>query len=103
MRPNTPREQLLQNLLAMSSVLLYRATQLLSGGSPTGASLVVEIETWFEESQEAIKQEVEQEYAVIPERRAEPRYSIDASPWKPPIITEEPGIAVPKKENYFGL
>jgi hypothetical protein len=103
-RPNTPREQLLQNLLAMGSVLLFRSTAILAESSPAGVSLVVEIETWFTESQDAIKRELQQEYVVIPERRAERRYSpTDQSPWQPAIIQESSVIPIPKPENYFGL
>lgn len=107
MRPNTPREQLLQNLLAMSSVLLYRSTKALGADD---ISLVIEIETWFIESQEAIKHEIEQEYVVMPERRAEKRFSpTDQSPWIPaqvPMIREEDipeVLIIAKKTSYFGV
>lgn len=106
MRPNTPREQLLQNLLAMSSVLLYRATKLL-GVESEQFNLVIEIEEWFVESQESIRQEIEQEYVVLPERRAVKR---DTSPWVPPAVPpfREEDISaiveiINKSTSYFGV
>lgn len=108
MRPNTPREQLLQNLLAMSSVLLFRSTKLLGKGTPSEREgLIYDIEEWFEESQQSVKAELDTEYAVIPERRKTPR---EDPIWRaPPPIIDAPIVVledIPASivaKNYFGV
>jgi hypothetical protein len=78
----------------MSSVLLFRSSKtMVSGTLAQREGLVIEIEEWFTESQEAIKAEMETEYAVIPERRAVKR---EETPWvpAPPIIKLEPAEVI---------
>lgn len=103
MRENSPRETLLQNLLAVSSVLLYRSTKLLHDGTMAAReSLVIEIEEWFAESQAAIEQQlIEDNRNVLPI----PNQRQVGIPWRPPLdnvpILDEDAVKVSVALNYF--
>lgn len=105
MRPNTPRELLLQNLLAVSSVLLYRSTKLLSAGTTSEReNLTIEIEEWFDNSRTRIAEMVRQDCLDI-EVKPSPMVSIVQTPWVPPLPNvpplDEEALQIISQLNYF--
>jgi hypothetical protein len=65
MRPLSDRELLLQNLLAMGSVLLFRSAQAMrSGDRATQIGLVIECEAWFSETRVSLSQVLNSEDSV---------------------------------------
>lgn len=103
MREFSPREVLLQNLLAQSATLLFRSTKLLHSTSTSEReNLIIEIEEYFEEAQAAIAESIREDSKTGQQRTViEPGATRTAAVWQQPPIIDEEAQAVAEKLNYF--
>ena len=87
MRPLSPREILLQNLVATSATLLFRASKTLDNRETKSLHLIIEIDTWFRETKSDITKILSEPVGEesLPVRSVES----NGQNWKAPRIAQD--------------